>query len=452
MTKLLADRVSSSGLDLSNLYLMRFKQKIFLLGILLSSLAQATEYVVELKDSSPQLFAASLHQKSQSLNALRSFIAFGKSYVVVDSQESSQKLTLQSLQSLGASRIEENRVYQLQMGPKPPKQPDDLSDFTPRPVLPNDKEFTHLWGLLNFGQKIGQKGLRKMDSSAAQAWNEFRGSRDVVVGIMDTGVDIKHEDLQGNLWTRHDANNKAYYGYNALENNNDVMDWNNHGTHVAGTIGARGNNGVGVVGVNWEVTMVSVKIFSTNGSTSLDAILRGLDWFYKNSDTIKVINHSWGGTGYSQFIYEGFKLLDEAGVVNVVAAGNNGSKLGDEASGELATMYPAMYQLENSIVVAAHDNKGQRASFSNYSEEYVDIAAPGVDIRSSIPGNYYDSFSGTSMATPNVTGAVALLWSAEPSLTPAQLKSRILSAGEETPTLKGVSAGAKRLNILNLFK
>jgi subtilisin family serine protease len=432
--------------------------KSLLIAFFASSLSlSATEFVVEFKDA-PSVHTLSQLKTSTDYRLLRTFEAFDKNYVVLKSHPENKPSTVSlkkiknQLFSLGASRIEENFTYQLLAGPKPPPNPDDLSDFNPKPLQPNDKYFNMLWGLLNYGQKIQQNGTRKMDSAAAQAWNYFRGSSRMIVGVMDTGVDYKHEDLQGNLWSQKDSRGKVSYGYSAFDDSSDVMDFHGHGTHVSGTIGARGNNGVGVVGVNWDVSIASIKIFGANGETRSDVILRGLYWCYKNRHMIRLINHSWGGSEFSQFIYEAFKVLDESGVVNVIAAGNNGAELGFDTSKKMITIYPALYKLQNSIVVAAHDNRGRRASFSNFSETYVDIAAPGVDIRSSVPGNFYETYSGTSMAAPHVAGAAALLWGAYPSLSSHELKARLIEAGEATSSLRGVSRASKRLNILNLFQ
>lgn len=433
---------------------LNFKNYILFFSIGFTLNSYAKEYLLEL---SPQQSVTSLQMLKGNFGVYKlqkSFQAFSKDYVVIDvPDQGPAEMVLQELMGMGFEKAEVNHSYALFAGAQPPAPPQDLRDFNPKPILPNDKAFTQLWGMLNYGQKIikesssSESGVRKMDSAAAQAWNFFRGTREMVVGIMDTGVDYRHEDLVGNLWSYRDSKGQIAYGYNANTQGSDVMDGHSHGTHVAGTIGAVGNNGKGVVGVNWEVSMASVQIFDAKGMSTSDGILRGMDWFYQKRSTIKLINHSWGGSGYSDILHQAFRSLDRAGVINVIAAGNNGKQLGSNGF----EIYPAMFELDNSIVVAAHDIKGQRAGFSNFGENFVDVAAPGVDVYSSVPKNLYGLKSGTSMAAPHVTGAVALYWGRFPTLSASAVKRHVLESALTTSTLRGVSKGSKRLNALNLF-
>lgn len=408
-------------------------------------------------------FVAELPESADALDDLResgfrivdTFKAFDKQYAVIESSMEIGKFSTQvhALTTLGLKKFESNFIYTLQGGSPPPKEdPDDLPDFNPRPVFPNDSHFNKLWGLVNFGQTIqSSKGIRKADSSAAQAWNITTGSDDTIVGIMDTGVDYTHEDLNQNLWSFTDENGEKSYGRDVFSQDNDVMDSHSHGTHVAGTIGARADNGIGVAGINWNVKMASVQIFNGSGQTNLATILRGLDWFYKRRATIKIINHSWGGNQYSEILDNAFKKLDSAGVINVIAAGNNSSYLDHRSSKAKNHIYPAMYVLENSLVVASFDNKAKLSGFSNYSNKIVDLGAPGSSIYSTIPGSGYGYKSGTSMAAPHVTGAVALLLSAYPEWTASQIKAHILERASSWSSLDEVSRDGKALNIHNLF-
>lgn len=432
-------------------------KRILGLLALVSFSASASESLI-LKfatESDLQNFVSQPSTLNRGLVIKESFEAFGEHYAVMESAPSHSGIRLlgsfQPLASDNIQHAEINQTYYL-FGGAPP--PDDLEDFNPKPVLPNEKTFGNQWGVLNFGQTINSnRGVRKRGSAASQAWNITRGSRNVIVGVMDTGIDYNHKDLEANLWSQ-TVNGRKSYGYNAIDQNFDVMDGHSHGTHVAGTIGAAGNNGTGVVGVNWNVRIASVKIFDSNGRTTTAAILRGLDWFYQRRGSIRIINHSWGGGGFSQLSFEAFKRLDNAGVVNVIAAGNNGRRLipDDRKSHNGDSIYPAQYKLNNSIVVAAHANNGRKASFSNYGSDVVDIAAPGVDILSTTPRSDIGYKSGTSMAAPHVAGAAALVKAAHPSASASQIKRRILNGAWTWSELSGVSNSSRALNVFRAVR
>jgi len=419
-------------------------------SIFVGSVAHAGEFLVERISS---IGAMQIAPKNSELKVVRSFEAFGKTWDVVEaaSETSFSTPSVSARVKSFWKSIETNQIYKLQMGPKPPSKPDDLADFDPKPVIANDPLFNSLWGLLNYGQSIVFKGKRHMDAAVAQAWTLHKGSKDVVVGVVDTGVDYRHPDLRGNLWTT-TIDGKVSYGWDALAQDNDPMDGHRHGTHVAGTIGAVGNNSIGVTGVNWETRIASVQIFDGSGATKSDAILRALDWLYRHRDEIRVVNHSWGGKGYSRTLHTAFEKLDDAGVINVFAAGNDSSELRELDVGSDKGFYPAMFELNNSIVVAAFDNNGTKSDFSNYGPDIVDLAAPGEDIQSTVLNSSYQSLSGTSMAAPHVTGAVALLMSYRPELRARQIKDAILSSATETSSLTNTSYKGRRLNAYQALK
>ena len=368
------------------------------------------------------------------------FEAFGKNYAVLSSSSIS---TLRETKLF--SIVEPNYEYKLAGGSKPPNRPgeDDTSHLMPSPILSNDTSFTRLWGVINYGQKLQEIGIEGMDAAIAQAWSVSTGSHDVVVGVFDTGIDYNHKDLQGNLWSE-EKNGKTVYGYNAIQDNYPVMDDHgfSHGTHVSGTIGAKGNNAKGIAGVNWNVQIATIKIFGKNSSSSSDAILKGLNWVWEHKNEIDVLNHSWTGAGGSEILSNAFKKLDDHGIINVFAAGN------DAVSMDKYTIFPAMLPLRNSIVVAAHDSRGNKPEFSNYSPNHVDLAAPGVDIFSLSVRNKYMSLWGTSMAAPHVTGAVALAMSVFPEYSATQIRDKVVQSGTPTPGLFETSSGGKRLNVL----
>ncbi len=423
---------------------MKSSQLFIVFLLFFSTIARSESYIVE-ANSSPSSFRTKLYQGA-NLEIQESFQAFEKDYVVVNG-ELPNIISLK--QSGHISRYEKIVSFHLTGGSRPPNGPsyNDIKHLDPKPLIPSDSSFGRLWGILNYGQKLQETGRKDMDSKVAQAWTIKTDASDVVVAVFDTGLDIKHEDIHSNVWWSTE-NGKSIYGYNAVSDRFPPDDDHalGHGTHVSGTIGATGNNSVGINGVAWKVKLLPIKIFAKDSASSTPVILKALDWAWQHRDEIDVINHSWIGAENSNFIREGFERLDDHGIINVFAAGNNGASLDDYP------MYPGAWPLRNSILVAAHDSRGQRASFSNYSDSVVDLAAPGVDIFSLNPGNSYRSLYGTSMAAPHVTGAVALALSQFPNLNPTQVRDRVVNTGRVTPSLEGSSRLAKRLDVYELLR
>lgn len=325
---------------------------------------------------------------------------------------------------------------------------------------PNDPYYgPYQWGLNNMGQGAGTPGA---DISAEQAWNTTTGSRSIVVGVVDTGIDASHPDLSANLWSAPAGWNlfgcgPGTQGYDAVSNDCVPDDAHGHGTHVAGTIGASGNNGQGVTGVNWNVSIMPLKALDSSGSgTTTDAIW-AIEYAVQakaRGVNVRVLNNSWGGPSYSTPLYDEINYAGSYGILFVAAAGNASS------DNDTTPMYPASYDLPNIISVAATDNRDNLAWFSNYGARSVDIGAPGQDILSTLPtyptttyyqGNYlfYGFLDGTSMAAPHVAGAAALVLSAPGlgGLSVAQLKDRLLSCGDPDPALAGRTVTGKRLNV-----
>ncbi|MCB0379243.1 MAG: S8 family serine peptidase [Bdellovibrionales bacterium] len=313
-------------------------------------------------------------------------------------------------------------------------------------VLPNDARLSDLWGLRN-QQKSG------IDIGAEAAWDITTGSRDIVVAVIDSGVDYTIADLQNNMWVNEAEKNGTagvdddgngfvddIYGYDFANSDGDPMDDNNHGSHCAGTIGAEGNNGEGVVGVNWQVKIMALKFLTGSGSGTLEAALQAIDYAVANG--AKILSNSWGGGGFSQNLYDAIERAKDAGVLFVAAAGNSG------ANNDSTDAYPANYELDNVISVAAIDSNGNLASFSSYGKKKVHIAAPGVDILSTTPqGLKY--FDGTSMATPHVSGVAALLLSSEPLLDYAQIKDRLMATSHRLSNLKSKTISGGIVNAYN---
>jgi subtilisin family serine protease len=288
----------------------------------------------------------------------------------------------------------------------------------------------------------------------------------VYVGVIDEGVFTSHADLAPNIWTNPfdpvdgiDNDGNGYVddrnGWDFAGNNNTVYDGtsDDHGTHCAGTIGARGGNGVGVAGVVWNVTLISGKFLGSSGGTTANAI-RAVDYFTdlktRHGLNIVATSNSWGGGGFSQGLSDAIARADAAGILFIAAAGNGGTdQIGD--NNDSVPNYPSNYTSANVIAVGSITSTGARSSFSNYGATTVDLFAPGSGIWSTIPGrrnaSSYGSYSGTSMATPHVSGAAALYKSLNPSATAAQIKAALLNSAVPTSSLTGRCVTGGRLNV-----
>ncbi|GAX60406.1 serine protease, subtilase family [Candidatus Scalindua japonica] len=322
-------------------------------------------------------------------------------------------------------------------------------------AIPNDPRFPDLWGLNNIGQSGGSPNA---DIDAPEAWNSETGSNSVIVAVIDTGVDYNHEDLVGNMWINPgetpgngiDDDGNGYiddiHGINSILGTGDSMDNSNHGTHVAGTIGAKGNNGIGVAGVNWDIKIIGCKFLNSFGigSTS-DAIecLEYLIWLKNNGIDVKLSNNSWGGGGFSQGLHDAIEAAGDAGILFCASAGNASN------DNDTTPSYPSGYDLPNIIAVASTDRNDRLSSFSSYGATSVDLAAPGSSILSTTPGNTYSTFSGTSMSAPHVGGACALVWAQNPSYSYLDVKETILSTVDVLQNLTGKTLTDGRLNINN---
>ncbi len=237
------------------------------------------------------------------------------------------------------------------------------------------------------------------------------------------------------------------YGWDFYNNDNDPMDYRSHGTHVSGTIGAVGDNGVGVTGVNWNVSLMALKIADddptanfVSSSAATAALYYAADMRTNYGINIRVTSHSWGGSGYSTSLYNAIQANASAGILMVAAAGN------DSRDNDAAPEYPASYNLDNIISVAATTRSDTLAGFSNYGATSVDLGAPGSGVYSTVPGGGYGTKSGTSMATPHVTGVAALAWSFRPDATYQEIKAAILDGADPIPALAGITVTGGRLN------
>ena len=370
------------------------------------------------------------------------------------SSELVQGAAIDQLQNLpGVEYVEENQIYTHQ-------------------AVSNDPYVTgnYTWGL--YGDLSSPANT--YGSQAAEAWmNGFTGTNGVYVAVIDEGIDVDHGDLAANIWENPfdpvdglDNDGNGYvddvHGWDFYSDGNVVFDpaGDTHGTHVAGTIGARGGNGSGVAGVNWDVTILAGKFLGEDGGTTLDAV-EAIDYFVdlkeRHGLNIVAINASWGGAGYSRALHESVIRAAKADILFVAAAGNDG--LNNDTAGsypanldttkgttsESAAPYDAV------ISVAAINNSGGLAPFSNYGTANVDLGAPGVRILSTYPGDYVGYMNGTSMATPHVTGAIALYCSTHPGASAESVRQAILGSALATPSLAGKTVTGGRLNLSTII-
>lgn len=314
-------------------------------------------------------------------------------------------------------------------------------------AVPNDPRFSDLYGM----QKI----------SAPLAWDITTGNSNVVIAVIDTGIKYTHEDLAANMWTNpgeiegngiDDDNNgfvDDFYGYDFFFNDSNPDDEHGHGTHVAGTIGAVGNNNLGVVGVNWNVRMIAIKIYNSTGNGSTSAMLINAYNYVRmmkmRGVNIRIANNSYGGCDeacvYDQATKDAIDALGEANVLQVFAAGNNSRNI------ENIPFFPASYTTPTILSVASSDLSDNRSGFSNYGAASVDIAAPGTGILSTIRSTTnYGMMSGTSMAAPHASGAAALLVSHNPNLSAASLKATLMNTVDPLSQWIGFVKTGGRLN------
>lgn len=321
-------------------------------------------------------------------------------------------------------------------------------------VIPNDPQFSRQYSLDNTGQN---GGTQDADINAPQMWEIQKGNQNIVIATIDTGIDHTHPDLIDNLWRNpaeipnngKDDDNNGYvddvHGINAMVGSGDPMDDNSHGTHVAGIIGARGDNSVGIVGVAQRVRVAACKFLSRSGSGGVSDAIKCMDYFAalksraQNPVNIVATNNSWGGGGVSQALLDAIKAHERLGILFIAAAGNS------MENNDTVERYPCNYQVPNVISVAATDNKDMLAPFSSFGKKTVHVSAPGVKIFSTVLNKGYAEMSGTSMAAPHVAGLAAIISAQYPDYNYKNIKNLIISSGTVNSATQNLTISGRRI-------
>ncbi len=315
-------------------------------------------------------------------------------------------------------------------------------------VILNDPKMSEHWG------------IKKTDSH--KAWNISMGSKDIIVAVIDTGIDIAHKDLQNNLWVNRgeigfDKNNKDratngidddgngfvddIHGWNFVANNNSLKDNHGHGTHIAGIVGAEGGNGFGISGIAPNVSIMALKYYDPQGPGSNNLVNTIKAIKYATKMGAHIINYSGGGLEYSAEEYQAIKEANDKGILFVAAAGN------ERSNSDKHRYYPADYPLANIISVTAANETDNILPSSNYGQQTVDIQAPGSNIYSALPNNSFGNMTGTSQGTAFVTGVAVLVMANNRQLTAEKVKKYILKTGDDVPpSMRHKTRYAKRLN------
>ncbi len=356
-------------------------------------------------------------------NVKKTFAASGWTLVKIPAGQSTETARAALIKTLGAGNVALNGIRHVAR-------------------VPNDPSYSSQWQW----PKIG----------APDAWNNGAGTREVVVAVLDSGIDLNHADLKANLWTNTreiggngiDDDGNGYvddvYGLNAVSPGAKPQDDFGHGTHCAGLIGAVGNNGTDVTGINWAVKIMALKFIGSDGDGTDDDAISCFEYAIKMKQSgvnLKVISNSYAGTLDNPALASAYYAAEDAGILQVSAAGNGG---GDN---DAVPQYPASYSSNSSISVASSDSSDRLAATSNYGAQSVDLAAPGESILSLKLGGGTTYMSGTSMATPIVAGAAALISSLEPNLSASALKARLVSTVDKVAALNGLVASGGRLNL-----
>ncbi len=414
------------------------------------------EVIVKLKDGVSKSFLSNKANGMSIKSDLRSNLVVAKFDA---SLKGSIEKVIEELNSRDeVEYAEPNFIYRLV---EPIKNEEVLSKIIPsfdqEPLYtPVDARFGELWGLKNTGSNPGSgSGVAGADIDALKAWEISTGSRSVKIAVIDTGIDYRHPDLKDQMWVNTaelngqpgvDDDGNGYvddiHGYDFANKDGDPMDGHSHGTHCAGTIGAS-HNAIGVAGVMADVEFVAIKFLTDRGSGSTEDAILAVD--YATKVGVDLMSNSWGGGGASQALQEAIERANDAGIIFTAAAGNSSS------DNDSRPHYPSNYQVDNVISVAATTSSDELASFSCFGRRTVHIGAPGHKILSTVKNGGYASYSGTSMATPHVSGVIGLLLAEESGLTPLEVRNRVMVTSEPIPALRGKTINSGRINAYNLL-
>ena len=321
-----------------------------------------------------------------------------------------------------------------------------------------DAKFGDQWGFKNTGKNSGgwwSRGKAGEDINAEGVWKLTRGRKEVKIAVIDTGVDYTHKDLAANMWVNElekngvegvDDDGNGYvddiHGYDFANKDGDPADGHGHGTHCAGNIGALHNRS-GIRGVMNNVKLVGIKFLSDSGRGETEDAIQSIDYAIKVG--VNLMSNSWGGGEFSQALKDSIQAASDAGIIFVAAAGNS------RADNDKKATYPANYEVDNVITVGSHDATGKKSGFSNYGKKTVHIFAPGSNIMSTVPGDRYQSMSGTSMACPIAAGAIGLLIAENPNLTPLEIRERVIATAVDNGEL-GQYTPIGRMDAARLLK
>ncbi|MBK26380.1 MAG: subtilase [Halobacteriovorax sp.] len=421
------------------------KTLILLVFLVLGAAANASdfEYLVKLETSKGQEALESLNLMGKTRTFQTSFGEFA----VLKTKRELEISDFNYLHSKSAIQYVDRNI-QIKVSPIEPG----------KSINAEDASFKKQWGLKNTGWNGGpiwRLGKKGEDINAEKAWGLSRGRSTIKIAVIDTGVDYDHPDLKNNILMNEaefngvdgvDDDGNGYvddvFGYDFANNDADPMDGHGHGTHCAGVIGATHNRS-GIRGVMGRVKVLPIKFLGDNGSGTLEGAVRAIDYAIKMK--VHVMSNSWGGGGANKALLEAIKAADEAGIVFVAAAGNSTNNNDKNPS------YPASYQVDNIISVGSMDGNGKKSWFSNYGKKSVHIFAPGSDILSTVKNGKYKKMSGTSMATPFVSGAIGLLLTHEKNMTPKEIRERLMATSVKNKTLVKYAASG-RLDAYRLLK
>jgi thermitase len=433
-----------------------------LIGTMAMAMASTAHVPGELLVKFKETKAISALSLTYGFNVERTIdLSYGKIHVIKVEDKNLASLKTVLSEDPNVEYAEPNFIYSIV---KPVEEIDldhilspELKEFSN--YTPSDPKFTSLWGLKNTGRNEPGRtspGRAGADINALRAWSITKGSKAVKVAIIDTGIDYTHPDLVDNMWTNEaEANGTAgvdddgngyiddIHGYDFANGDGDPKDGHSHGTHCAGTIGAVHNNNEGVAGVMADVTLVAVKFLTDAGSGTSENAIKSID--YATKVGVDIMSNSWGGGGFSQALKDAIQRASDAGIIFTAAAGNS------RTDNDKKPHYPSNYEVDNVISVAAHTAQDDLASFSCFGRTTVDIAAPGHRILSTVKNGGYKAFSGTSMATPHISGLLGLLVSQEGRMTHVEMRERLLATSVPVSAYRGKMVNGGRADAYNLL-